>query len=294
MLYALGIFSLLALLAAYVLIERKLPYVIITPYRRKLTDTPGNYGLAYEQFRLRVDDAVELDTFFIPATTPARANLIILHGIGSGKEVYLPLLPELCRMGYNILLWDQRAHGRSDGTYVTFGAREVPDVSRGLDWLDARTPHVPTGIYGNSMGGAVALQSLAADARLRFGLIESTFSTLPDITHAYGIRMAGFWVPRWLTDRLLGNAGKIAGFRPFAIRPVDAVAEITQPVLLIHGDADNNININHAHRLFAALGSADKAFHVVPGGDHADLWERGGNEYKEVWYGFFRKMLTAL
>ena len=269
----------------------KLPYVILRPYRKRSTITPGTYGLAGSHLTLPGTDGTPLDALFLPATTPGRANLIILHGIGSCKEVYLPILPPILEMGYNVLLWDQRAHGRSGGEFTTFGAKEKLDVQIGLDWLAERAPGLPTGIYGNSMGGAVALQSLAIDRRLRFGLIESTFTDLPTITQAYGYRMSGLPVPRFATDTILRRAGRIAGFRPFEIRPVDAAVDITQPVQMIHGDADGNIDVSHVHLLFAALASKDKRLHIVPGGGHADLREVGGSAYAGLFHGFLEEMI---
>ena len=279
------------MILAWVMAHFVLPYAIITPYRSTSAENPGRYGLAFEHFTLEGADTAKLDAFYVPATAPARANLIMLHGIGSCKEVYSGILPKLTAMGYNILLWDQRAHGKSTGGHTTYGAKEKLDVRAGVDWLAARGEDLPTGIYGNSMGGAVALQALAVEPRLRFGLVESTFSNLPDITQAYGQRLSGLPLPRFLTDYVLRRAGKIAGFAPFKIRPVDAAVDITQPVQLIHGDADRNINVSHAHLLFAALASEDKQLHLVPGGDHADLWNVGGNAYKDVYFGFLRRMI---
>ncbi|OAV46145.1 alpha/beta hydrolase [Lewinella sp. 4G2] len=293
LLYFLLSLFVLGCVAAYVVVDHVLPYAILKPRRVVNNSLPDSVGLDFEHFRLQSSsDTIELDAIFVPATVPARANLIMLHGIGSCKEVYLGTLPRLCELGYNVLLWDQRAHGKSGGTYVTYGAKEKVDVCRGIDWLENKAPDLPTGIYGNSMGGAVALQSLAFEKRLQFGLIESTFTNLPEITQAYGTRLSGYELPRWLTDRVLRRAGRVGDFKPFAIRPVDAAVDITQPVQLIHGDADSNINVSHAHLLFSALGSADKDLYLVANGDHADLWHKGGEDYEEVWYGFFRRMVA--
>jgi len=222
-------------------------------------------------------------------TTTPRANLIMLHGVGSCKEVYLGSAAELVKIGYNVMLWDQRAHGKSGGEFLTYGYHEKHDVSKAIDWLEAKSPGLPTGIYGNSMGGAIAIQSMAGNPGLRFGLIESTFTDLPTVANAYGRRMSGLPLPMWLSDYVLYRAGKIAGFEPFTVRPVEAAKKVTQPVMHIHGDADANINISHAHALFAAYASTDKTLYVVENGDHADLWEKGGEGYREVWFGFLRR-----
>lgn len=285
---------LIVAVATYLLATHVLPYAILQPGHKTSDQTPAAFGLPYEHFQFRVTDSIELDALFVPATTEVpRANLMMLHGVGSCKEVYLGSVAVLVKMGYNVMLWDQRAHGKSGGKFLTYGYFEKHDVSKAIDWLEARNPGLPTGIYGNSMGGAVALQSLAHDDRLKFGLIESTFTDLASVSNAYGQRMGGIPLPWWLTNYVVRRAGEIADFEPFTVRPIDAAKEITQPVQLIHGNADRNINISNAHALFEALASNEKDFYIVEGGDHADLWAVGKEPYQEALFGFFRRMVEG-
>jgi len=303
----LAVLAVLLTIAGYLIATHVLPYTILQPGRRTSGATPADHGLAFEHFQFHVrehpadstglnseskmtDSLVTLDAFYIPSATTPKANLIMLHGVGSCKEVYLGSAAQLTAIGYNILLWDQRAHGKSGGEFLTYGYHEKFDVSLAIDWLEAKNPGVPTGIYGNSMGGAIAIQSMAHNPGLRFGLIESTFTDLPTVANAYGRRMSGLPLPRWLSDYVLRRAGQLAQFDAFAVRPVDAARRVTQPIQHIHGDADANINISHAHALFEAYASTDKQLHVVKNGDHADLWDKGGDGYREVWFGFLRRM----
>ncbi|MEM9928246.1 MAG: alpha/beta fold hydrolase, partial [Bacteroidota bacterium] len=230
--------AVLALGLGYLLANYLLPFTLLQPGHKTGDRTPANFGLLYEKLDFTVADGIVLDSFYVPSTETAKANLILLHGVGSCKEVYLPWVTELVSMGYNVMLWDQRAHGKSGGKYLTYGYYEKEDVRLAVDWLSARAPGLPTGIYGNSMGGAVALQSLAQDERLRFGLIESTFTDLAAVTHAYSRRLSGFPVPAWFSNYVLQQAGKIAKFKPFQVQPILAVAQVQQPILHIHGDAD--------------------------------------------------------
>lgn len=272
-------------------VTKKLPLTILRPGNRAGDQTPEDFGLQYDHLGLRVSPTIELDAYFVPATVGARANLIILHGVGSCKEAYLPYATDLCALGYNLFMVDQRQHGKSGGRYLTYGHYEKADVSKMVDWLAAKTDGLKTGIYGNSMGAAVALQSMAHDHRLAFGLIESTFTDLPSVTYHYARLNLGFQPPRWLTDFVLRRAGKLAGFDPWTIQPVAAVAQIDRPLQFIHGDADQRINVANAHALHEAAKSEDKHLYLVPGGDHADLWEVGDKGYPEAWFGFLRRMV---
>lgn len=270
----------------------RLPLLLLQPVRRHRDQTPAEFGLDFTHLRLSVAPEVTLDCFFVPANGIASANLIILHGVGSCKETYLPLLPRLSDMGYNLLLVDQRAHGKSGGTYLTYGHYEKEDLRQMVDWLAERTAALPTGVYGNSMGGAVALQGMAQDSRLSFGLIESTFTDLPTIFMAYA-RQAGFTAfPASVLRLILYRAGRIAAFDPWSIRPLVAVTKLQQPILFIHGTADGRIDVEHARQLFARCTSVDKALYLVPGGDHADLPVVGGQAYQARFFDFLQEMLT--
>jgi fermentation-respiration switch protein FrsA (DUF1100 family) len=286
------ILTLLALASTWYLATHVLPYAIIQPGNKSGSKTPADFGLAYEHLRLQATDSIELDAFYIPSTTTPKANLVILHGVGSCKEVYLGTAERLCAMGYNLYLLDQRAHGKSGGKFLTYGYHEKEDISKVLDWLETKSPGIKIGIYGNSMGAAIALQSIAHDGRLTFGLIESTFTDLPSVAHAYGQRLSGISLPAFLTNYVLRQSGKLADFDPWTVRPIETVTKITVPIQFIHGDADQNINVSNGHALYAACASADKALYIVKGGDHADLWDKGGKAYEAAWFGFLGRMVS--
>jgi len=292
LLLALTVLLLIAFLVGIYVLRNLLPLAILQPEQRRSTATPGDFGLAYEHVPLPVAPGVVLDSFFVPATIAPRANLIILHGVGSCKETYLPFTKALCAMGYNLFLPDQRAHGKSGGKYITFGYREKEDVSKMVDWLSHKTGDLRTGIYGNSMGGAIALQSLGHDPRLAFGLIESTFTKLPAVIRAYARRLSFAGIPDAVLNFIIRRAGEIAEFDPWSIRPIDVVARLQQPVFFIHGDADDRINYAQAQQLFAACSSPDKQLYLVHNGDHEDLWGAGDKEYPQRWYGFLQRMVT--
>ena len=269
---------LLALLLAAAGVYR-LPRRIVVPRRRIINLDPGDLGYRYEAGELTTAEGLRLASFYVPATVPARGNLIILHGKDSARELYLEYLPQLVPFGYNVLLYDARAHGRSQGTYTTFGYHEWRDVALAARRLRHLAPGLPTGVFGHSMGGAVAVQALARGAGLDFGVVESAFTHLGDITHAYALRQTGLPLPRALTDRLLDRAGKLAGFHHNEVEPVRAAAAVEQPVLVIHGAEDGSIDVDNGRRLYAALGSRVKELYVVEGAGHDDITEVGGEAY---------------
>ena len=138
----------------FLALQSWLPEAIVRPRRRLGNLDPGDLGFRFEGGNLRTPDGVDLSYFYVPATTvPARGNLVILHGKDSAKEVYLEYLPQLAPYGYNVLLYDARAHGRSGGQFTSFGYHEWQDVVLAVTKLRYLGGDLPTGVFGHSMGG---------------------------------------------------------------------------------------------------------------------------------------------
>jgi uncharacterized protein len=270
--------------------EFGMPYMPIVPVRNVSADLPSKFGLTYETLDVEADTNLILRGYFIHALTPPKATIILLHGIGSNKENWLGYARLLADNGFNSVVYDQRAHGKSGGTFCTFGFYEKFDVSKIIDTLARRKNVVPVGIQGASLGGAVALQALGYDKRLSFGIVESTFNTLENVIEEYGYDYFKFR-SRWLARHVLSKSALIARFRPFEVMPVEACREIEQPILMVHGDADEKIPIEFDRENFAALKSADKEFFVVQGAGHDNVGEIGGENYRRKIFGFLDRIL---
>lgn len=262
------------------IVEFALPHWPIRPWKRTSNEKPSDYGLRDEIFDLEVDSGVILRGYLIEAATKAKATIVHVHGIGGFKESKIPFAKMLANEGYNVLIYDQRAHGKSSGTYCTFGEYEKKDLSKMIDSVLKRLPNVPIGIHGSSMGGAVALQCLEFDERIKFGIVESTFNTLENVVVEYGRDYFKFR-SRWMARRVLSKAALIAKFNPFSIKPVESCKNIEQPMLMVHGDKDENIPIEFNIENFKALKSIDKEFYTVQGATHFDVGEVGGEVYKK-------------
>ena len=184
--------------------------------------------------------------------------------------------------GYNCLLYDARAHGESGGTYCTFGFYERRDLSRFIDEAERRFGALgPVAVFGNSMGGAVALQAMAVEPRICCGIVESPFASLREIVHDYMEHFSG--LPFFfLSNFALGRAEHIAHFSADAVNPEASARHIHQPVLLTHGTNDHWIAFRYGERIAHQLSASGCVWHPMPGADHDNLWKVGGDEYKQM------------
>ncbi len=272
-------------LAVGVTLDRLSPYAVIVPSRAERTakyhdQFPASFGLTADHLDVEVEPEFYLRGYFLHAKGPAHGTVVLLHGHGSCKESMYPLAKLLSEHGYNSLAYDSRGHGESGGQYCTYGYYEHHDCSKYVDEAQRQFgPLGPLAIMGQSFGGAVALQTLAADHRLRCGVVESTFATLRGVVQSDARRWLHVSLPSQV-DRVLRRAGEIAHFPATDISPEHAAGAVQCPVLVIHGTADERIPLTDGQRIYQGLHAPGCEWYPVPGAGHEGLWHTAGHEYE--------------
>lgn len=284
--------SLLVLLAVFIFaaffaVEKVLPYSGIKPFRRHGTEKPSDFGLKYENFTVQ-NDSVKIVGYYIPNDT-AKATLICTHGISANKERNLNFAKKLYDIGYNVVLIDLRAQGESGGDYCTFGYYEKYDLQKVVDFVLTKTTNTNIGIHGHSLGGAIALQTLELEPRLKFGIIESTFTNFCDVSYEYSDDFTGF-KSRLLCNYITEKSARIAKFERTEVNPEASCRHITVPIFMEHGTADEKIPFEMGQKNFAALASSEKYFYPIENGSHSHVHTDGGEAYWAAMKAFLEKM----
>lgn len=288
----LGVVSFLALIGIGIFVQFYAPYWVIKVQRNTSDKTPADFGMVYEDLTLRAADGITLSGYWLSAERP-RGTVLLVHGIRGFKEYwwYMDQPRQLLEAGYNVVAFDNRAHGRSGGEYCTYGYMERGDVSCIIDYIEQRQPGLPLAVWGHSLGGSIALLAMEDDQRIDAGIIESTFTDMHQIVYDYGQRMMKGFNPRFLSDYVTDRAAGIAGFDAHYIKPLRAVGRIDKPLFLAHGDADHRVKFDYGKRLYECTGSACKTFYPVPGAKHIKIWEAGGPAYHQAVLSFLKENL---
>ncbi|MEM8525109.1 MAG: alpha/beta fold hydrolase [Bacteroidota bacterium] len=247
------------------------PQMILQPRRTTPRYTLQQYGLQGAKMVVESKDSLELSAYYIGGNQKPKATILLLHGIGSCKEHMLNLSKYLLEKGYASIAIDLRAHGRSEGEYCTYGYYEKQDISQIVSDYLRYHPDAKIGIWGNSLGGAIALQSMAYDERIEFGIIQSTFTDMTQIVSDYQKRYFGGLRLKWLSHYALNRAGKIANFNPKEVSPLNDVEQINRPVLILHGTDDQRISFEYGKQLYEGLASKEKRFVAMEGAGHNNI-----------------------
>ncbi len=207
--------------------------------------------LAYEDAWFEAEDGVRLHGWFLPHENP-RAVVLFAHGnAGNLTHRTLTVAQLRKRHGVSLLVFDYRGYGRSAGQPDEPGI--LADARAARLWLAQRAGVAEADIVlmGRSLGGGVAVDLAARDGA-RGLILESTFTSLPDVA-AVHYR----WLPvHWLMRTRLDSLSKIASYHG--------------PLLQSHGDADRIIPYALGKRLFDTAPSTKKRFVTIPHGDHND------------------------
>jgi alpha-beta hydrolase superfamily lysophospholipase len=231
---------------------------LLHPYRRHVTMSRPAEARDVE---IRGEGGVRLAGWSLRGREPRRGTVIYLHGSGDNRTSGLYLAERYTARGFDVLLYDSRAHGESEGDACTYGYFEKEDLRRAIDGVEVR----PVWIIGTSLGAAVALQAAAIDSRIAGVVAVAAFSDLRTV--------ASERAPRFASRRNIEDsfrlAESLAHFRVDDVSPQRAARDIRVPVLVIHGQDDRETPPDHSRRIFDALGGPKRLI-LVPGAGHND------------------------
>ena len=241
-------------------------WLAVRPPRIAVALCPADVGLTVETVTITADDGVKLAGWLLPrAGAPA---LVLLHGYPAEKADLLPIAAALSPR-FTVLLLDQRYFGESGGRATTIGFRERGDLRRAIDFLATRGFN-EVGVFGFSLGGAVALLAAAEDPRIRAVAAYAPFADL----RALGYELYGWlWYFKYpFVGLLRGWSLLFFGHDITAVSPERAAATLSVPVLLVASRQDEQIPFAHAERLQRALARDPRSeFEFMDRGRHGEL-----------------------
>jgi len=241
-------------------------WLAVRPPRLAVPLVPADLGLTVESVTITADDGVRLAAWLVPRVgAPA---IVLLHGYPADKADLLPIAAALAPR-FTVLLLDQRYFGQSGGRATTIGFRERGDLRRAIDFLAARG-FGPVGVFGLSLGGAVALLAAAEDQRIRAVAAYAPFADLRSL----GYELYGWlgWLKYPFVGLLRGWSLVFFGHDITKVSPERAAAALTVPVLLVASREDEQIPFAHAERIRRALAHDPRSeFEFTDRGRHGEL-----------------------
>jgi fermentation-respiration switch protein FrsA (DUF1100 family) len=226
------------------------------------------------------------------AGRPGSGAVVLMHGVRGNRSPMAPRARMLRDAGYSVLLFDFQAHGESAGSRITFGHLEGRDAVAAIDFVRRRMPGEKIGAIGVSLGGAAAL--LAPDALTVDALVLE--GVYPEIDAATANRIndnLGPWIGPLLSQPLAWVLALVTapllGVAPADLRPIDHMAKVRAPLLMLTGARDTYTTVAETSAMFARA-PEPKSLWIIEGAGHVDLQSHAPEPYGRV-LGFLSRHL---
>ncbi|MBI1312211.1 alpha/beta fold hydrolase [bacterium] len=234
-----------------------IPYILVVfaVHRPKLLPTPMT-GIPAGQIEpiefLSRDGTTTLRGVFLKPKSP-RGTVIVCHGVGANHADIEDIHLVLVESGFQVLTFDFRGHGHSDGHTITYGLNERLDVLGAYDACLARPDVDPERVFalGVSMGGASLAMALPEMPQVKAVVLDSAFASLPSMVR-YQFRFAPEFVRPALTEVARGFGWNEIGADINSLVPARVLQNVDVPTLIIHGDDDHIVPVAQAYELDAA------------------------------------------
>ena len=247
------LYLILALFFTYLAFQIPRDPVIDPPDWGEITDT-----------RIAAVDGGEIEVWRVEPEGPSRGVVVLAHGWSRNRDRMIPRARIFGEMGFTTVTPSARDHGQSSRHRFMNAFRFAEDIESVLNWVNE-----PVLLYGHSAGAAGAI--IAADQnpekiQLLFleGCYARTKEALRSLYRAYNLAfgiMFGPMVVLWMDI--------FYRFRMDKVSPALLARQIDIPVLIIHGDKDENFPLHYAWRLRDGFPAGRAELFVGKGADHS-------------------------
>lgn len=250
-----------------------------------------------EDITLKSFDGLNLTSTLIMNENPTNKFIVLVHGVSICYVGSLKYFDIFYRNGFNVLIVNQRRHGKSEGKYSTYGFYEKYDINMWIEYLKSRFGNdIILGLHGESMGAGTVMETLPLNDSIKFVIEDCGYSNFHEligfqITHEYKNRL----IRKILRPSLLFANFFMKTKAKFSMKkivPIDIVASTSLPMMFVHGKEDYFVPWYMAVDLYKAKTKGYKELYLVEGAKHAEALEVNKILYEKKIMTFIEKALS--
>ncbi|XZH67411.1 alpha/beta hydrolase [Clostridium perfringens] len=250
-----------------------------------------------EDITLKSFDGLNLTSTLIMNENPTNKFIVLVHGVSICYVGSLKYFDIFYKNGFNVLIVNQRRHGKSEGKYSTYGFYEKYDVNMWIEYLKSRFGNdIILGLHGESMGAGTVMETIPLNDSIKFVIEDCGYSNFHEligfqITHAYKNRL----VRKILRPSLIFANFFMKTKAKFSMKkivPIDIVASTSLPMMFVHGKEDYFVPWYMAVDLYKAKTKGYKELYLVEGAKHAEALEVNKILYEKKIMTFIEKALS--
>ena len=256
----------------------------------------SHFNLPYEDVWMPIANSKErLHGWWIPAPSPQERFFVVsnepmqilkspkvmlyFYGVGNnmGDYNYLSRVAAFRQLGFSVLVFDYRGYGLSKGKFPN-ESQLYEDSQLAWNYLrDVRQiPAEQILIYGESLGGAIALDLAVKNPDAGGLIMQNSFSSMEDaVRHETFLKF--FPIDLLLTERF---------------DSISKIRSLQIPVLFLHGSDDTVVSPEMSQRLYAAAPEPKQLF-LIPGAEHVSIYRPGAGSYLKAIQRFVEAIATS-
>jgi len=232
----------------------------LIPERQEVKKIPESYNIEVQDITFKTKDNLKLNGWWIKGTSDI--TIVLSHSFGANRSGWegsdakgnhhkidwLPSIKVLADHGYNIIAFDHRACGESEGSLTYFGKKEAQDIVAAVNWVKSKNHHLKKfGIIGFSSGANATLRAI--------NILEKEQKEL----QLTGIAVNLYWyekmikksmaffanTPSFVVPIVKNATPKVVGFNPEKeINPANTLSKIKAPILIVNSEFDEIASVS--------------------------------------------------
>lgn len=243
------------------------------PSQERYSD-PSKAQISYRDTWIKTPDGIHLHGWYFKnqVLNSPRATIIFFHGNAENLTSHFVSLAWILPYGYDYFIFDYRGYGQSEGKPNP--ENTVKDGSQIIREIHHQNPKSPLIIFGQSLGGAIAMRSLIElnkEIPIQLLVIDSSFTSYRSVAQHVLSHHWMTWLFQPLAYALLSDEWA----------PGERIAELAPtPLIIMHGDHDRIVDFELGEQIFK-LAKNPKEFWRIDGGHHTDAFWKHGLIYRE-------------
>ncbi|AMV62977.1 alpha/beta hydrolase [Pediococcus damnosus] len=253
----------------------------------KKDDTLDSYDwykqLVKQTWFIRAEDGIHLAAVYL--SNDSDKTVILAHGYHNVHDQMIPYAKMFMDLGYNVLMPDARGHGVSDGHIVGFGWLDRRDYIKWTEEINKRsTSKQKIVLFGVSMGAATVLAAAGEPdlpSNVDAVIEDNGFSSAQkEFSYRLGHH---YFLPPFLSTFVSLMTRVTGGYSLKEADIAHQAANISIPVLMIHGDSDRYVPVEMMAEIKASLAKKlPKESHKVHGADHVQSRKADPEKYQQT------------
>lgn len=240
-----------------------------------------NLKIAPENLSIPATDGTPVSAWHFKTPLKKKGIIVHFHGNAQNMTSHFAFLSSAPFQGYDHLIFDYRGYGKTPGKPTP--KNTVSDSKDVLMWVQKTFPKTPIIVFGQSLGGAIALKALI-ELREEFNphaiIIDSSFISYRSVARTVLNSHWITWPLQPLGWLLVDNS----------MAPGKEISNLpSTPFLIVHGKNDPVVSYVHGEQIYS-LAPSPKDFWLIDGGRHTDFMFR--LDFRKRFYEFLDQSLT--